>query len=104
MGVGRQVYRDAASDLATTVAAQVTIERSGRLLKCAKLLLTHAMPTIDLTDDEHAAVTSAIRRAIEQDRPAPRASTPCAQPWRTRSDSGGGATKAADSLGVPSGQ
>jgi hypothetical protein len=27
-----------------------------------------AMPTIDLTDDELAAVTAAIRRAIEDDR------------------------------------
>jgi hypothetical protein len=26
------------------------------------------MPTIDLTDDEYAAVTAAIRRAIEDDR------------------------------------
>jgi hypothetical protein len=26
------------------------------------------MPTIDLTDDEHAAVTAAVRRAIEEDR------------------------------------
>jgi hypothetical protein len=26
------------------------------------------MPTIDLTDDEHAAVTAAIRRLVEQDR------------------------------------
>jgi hypothetical protein len=26
------------------------------------------MPTIDLTEDEHAAVTAAIRRAIEEDR------------------------------------
>ena len=26
-----------------------------------------AVPTIDLTDDEHAAVTAAIRRAIETD-------------------------------------
>jgi hypothetical protein len=26
------------------------------------------MPTIDLTDEEYAAVTAAIRRAIEQDR------------------------------------
>jgi len=26
------------------------------------------MPTIDLTDDEHAAVTAAIRRAIEDDK------------------------------------
>jgi hypothetical protein len=26
------------------------------------------MPTIDLTDDEHAAVTAAIRRAVETDR------------------------------------
>jgi hypothetical protein len=32
------------------------------------------MPTIDLTDAEHAAATAAIRRAIEEDRfPAPRA-------------------------------
>ena len=35
------------------------------------------MPTINLTDDELAAVTAAIRRAIEDDR-FPRASTPCA--------------------------
>jgi hypothetical protein len=27
-----------------------------------------AVPTIDLTDDELAAVTAAIRRAIEEDR------------------------------------
>jgi hypothetical protein len=26
------------------------------------------MPTFDLTDDEHAAVTAAIRRTIETDR------------------------------------
>ena len=26
------------------------------------------MPTIDLTDDEYAAVTAAIRRLIEQDK------------------------------------
>ena len=26
------------------------------------------MPTIDLTDDEYAAVTAAIRRAIEEDK------------------------------------
>jgi hypothetical protein len=26
------------------------------------------MPTIDLTDDEHAAVAELIRRAIEEDR------------------------------------
>jgi hypothetical protein len=26
------------------------------------------MPTIDLTDDEYAAVTASIRRAIEDDR------------------------------------
>jgi hypothetical protein len=26
------------------------------------------MPTIDLTDNEHAAVTAAIRRTIEEDR------------------------------------
>jgi hypothetical protein len=31
-----------------------------------------AVPTIDLTDDEHAAVTAAIRRAIEDDRISPR--------------------------------
>jgi hypothetical protein len=34
------------------------------------------MPTIDLTDAEHAAVTALIRRAVEEDRfpqrPAPR--------------------------------
>ena len=27
-----------------------------------------AVPTINLTDDEHAAVTAAIRRAIEDDK------------------------------------
>jgi hypothetical protein len=26
------------------------------------------LPTIDLPDDEHAAVTAAVRRAIEEDR------------------------------------
>ena len=26
------------------------------------------MPTIDLTDEEHAAVTAAIRRALEDDK------------------------------------
>jgi hypothetical protein len=26
------------------------------------------MPTIDLTNEEHAAVTAAIRRAVETDR------------------------------------
>jgi hypothetical protein len=26
------------------------------------------MPTIDLTNEEHAAVTAAVRRTIEQDR------------------------------------
>jgi hypothetical protein len=26
------------------------------------------MPTIDLSDDEHAAVTAAVRRTIDQDR------------------------------------
>jgi hypothetical protein len=26
------------------------------------------MPTIDLSDEEHAAVTAAVRRAIEEDR------------------------------------
>jgi hypothetical protein len=47
------------------------------------------MPTIDLTDDEHAAVTALIKRAIDQDRfpRAPRASTRCAEPWRSRSRS-----------------
>jgi hypothetical protein len=35
------------------------------------------VPTIDLTDDELAAVTAAIRRAIETiDFPTPRASIP----------------------------
>jgi hypothetical protein len=39
------------------------------------------MPTIDLTDDEYAAVTAAIRRAIEDDRfLRARASTRCAPP------------------------
>jgi hypothetical protein len=33
------------------------------------------MPTIDLTDEEYAAVTAAIRRAIETDR-FPRAPRP----------------------------
>jgi hypothetical protein len=34
------------------------------------------LPTIDLTDAEHAAVTTLIRHAIEQDRfPRARAST-----------------------------
>ena len=37
------------------------------------------MPTIDLTDNEYAAVTAAIRRAIEDDR-FPRA--PCLDPLR----------------------
>jgi hypothetical protein len=32
------------------------------------------MPTIDLTDEEHAAVMAAIRRAVEDDKfPTPRA-------------------------------
>ena len=26
------------------------------------------MPTVDLTDDEHAAITALIRRAIEEDK------------------------------------
>jgi hypothetical protein len=30
------------------------------------------MPTVDLTDDEHAAITALIRRAIEEDRISPR--------------------------------
>jgi hypothetical protein len=42
------------------------------------------MPTIDHTDAELAALTALIRRAIEEDSsPAPRASTCCAQPWRS---------------------
>jgi hypothetical protein len=41
-----------------------------------------AVPTIELTADELAAVTAAIRRAIEDDRfPMPRASTRCARRW-----------------------
>jgi hypothetical protein len=36
-----------------------------------------AVPTIDLTDAEHAAVTAAIRRTIEEDR-FPHA--PCLEP------------------------
>ncbi len=36
-------------------------------------MISRAMPTIDLADDELAAVTEAIRRAIEDDR-FPRAS------------------------------
>jgi hypothetical protein len=41
------------------------------------------MPTIDLTDDEYAAVTAAIRHAIETDRfpsPAPRSA---ARRWQS---------------------
>jgi hypothetical protein len=38
------------------------------------------MPIIDLTDDEHAAVTAAIRRLIDEDR-FPRA--PCLDPLRS---------------------
>jgi hypothetical protein len=43
------------------------------------------MPTIDLTDCEHAAVTVAIKRAIEDDRfpRARRASTRSAPPSRS---------------------
>ena len=42
------------------------------------------MPTIDLTDGEYAAVTEAIRRAIEDDRfLAPRASIRCARRWQS---------------------
>ena len=42
---------------------------AGSPLACASLL---AMPTVDLTDDEHAAITALIRRAIEEDRISPR--------------------------------
>jgi len=42
------------------------------------------MPTIDLTDDEYAAVTAAIRRAIEDTGfLAPRASIRCARRWQS---------------------
>jgi hypothetical protein len=37
------------------------------------------MPTIDLTDAEHAAITALISRAI--DSPMPRALTRCARRW-----------------------
>ena len=30
--------------------------------------ISKAVPTIDLTDNEHAAVTAAVRRAVEDDR------------------------------------
>jgi hypothetical protein len=40
------------------------------------------MPTIDLTDDELAAVTAAIQRAIEEDK-FPHASCRCARRWRS---------------------
>jgi hypothetical protein len=39
------------------------------------------MPTIDLTDAEHAALVALIRRAIEEARA--HASTRCAPPWRS---------------------
>jgi hypothetical protein len=42
------------------------------------------MPTIDLTDAEHAALVALIRRALEEDRlHAPRASTRRTRPWRS---------------------
>jgi hypothetical protein len=42
------------------------------------------MPTIDLTDDEYAAVTAMIRHLIEQDKfPHARASIRCARRWRS---------------------
>jgi hypothetical protein len=48
------------------------------------------MPTIDLTEDEHAAVTAAIRRAVEEDRfPARRVSTPALGAGEARSGGGG---------------
>jgi hypothetical protein len=50
------------------------------------------MPTIDLTDEELAALTAAIRRLIAEDRfPAPRTSTPSARRSRSspRRASGG---------------
>ncbi len=39
------------------------------------------MPTINLADDELAAVTAAIRRAIEDDKYPHRASIRCARRW-----------------------
>ena len=53
------------------------------------------MPTIDLTDTEHAALTALIRRAIEEDRfpprPAPRPAALSAGEARAAADNGGGA-------------
>jgi hypothetical protein len=46
------------------------------------------MPTIDLTNDEYAAVTAAIRRAIEDDRfPRARASIGWARRWQSSTQS-----------------
>jgi hypothetical protein len=42
------------------------------------------MPTINLTDAEHAAVTAAIRCLITEDK-FPRASTRCAPCWQSSS-------------------
>ena len=42
------------------------------------------VPTIDLTDAEHAEVTALIRRAIEEDHfPLARRLACCARPWRS---------------------
>jgi hypothetical protein len=45
------------------------------LLNKYRPIISKAVPTIDLPDDELAAVTAAIRRAIEDDR------FPHAPPW-----------------------
>jgi hypothetical protein len=37
------------------------------------------MPTIDLTDAEHAATTAAIKRAIEEDSHSPQTNAPLPQ-------------------------
>jgi hypothetical protein len=42
------------------------------------------MPTIDLTDDEFAALAAVIRRLVEDDRfPTLHASTPCVRRWQS---------------------
>jgi hypothetical protein len=43
-------------------------ERQGELFHGADRTLSRGMPTIDLTDDERAAVTAAVRRTLEADR------------------------------------
>ena len=55
------------------------------------------MPTIDLTDDEHAAVTAAVRRAIETDG-FPRA--PRLDPLRAALARLEAASKAVESTGL----